>query len=157
MHNHHTIEATFKAWETSRKIFLTFFDNYSIDQLNKIPAGFKNNLVWNIGHIIVAQQALIYKGSNLPMHISEELFNLYKPGSVPTGITSQNEANELKELLLAVVPKTKEDLANGVFKTYTERTTITGFHLGSLMDAFEFNNYHEGVHLGYMMAMKKLV
>jgi hypothetical protein len=151
------MEAIFKAWETSRKLFLNFFDSYTIDQLNKIPAGFNNNLIWNIGHIIVAQQALIYKGSNLPMHISDELFNRYKPGTQPTGNTSQAEVEELKELLFSVIPKTKEDFNNGIFTTYVERTTVTGFHLASVTDAFEFNNYHEGVHLGYTMAIKKLI
>ncbi|WP_407635809.1 DinB family protein [Solitalea canadensis] len=42
---------------------------YTIDQLNKVPAGFNNNLIWNIGHEIVAQQALIYKSSGLEGYI----------------------------------------------------------------------------------------
>lgn len=55
------MESILKTWKTSRKLFLEYFDNYTIDQLNKIPDGFSNNLIWNIGHVIVAQQALIYK------------------------------------------------------------------------------------------------
>lgn len=55
----------FKTWNTSRNLYAAYFDNYSLEQLNKIPAGFNNNLIWNIGHIIVAQQSLIYQLSNL--------------------------------------------------------------------------------------------
>jgi len=151
------MEAVFKAWKASRKLYLNFFDNYSLDQLNKIPNGFNNNLIWNIGHIIVAQQSLIYKDSNLPMSISDDIVNLYKPETKPTRKTSQDEADELKKLLISLILKTETDFSKGVFTTYNERTTRTGFHLSSIIDAFEFNNYHEGLHLGYMMSMRKFV
>ena len=151
------MESLFKAWKTSRKIYLNFFDNYSLDQLNKIPNGFNNNLIWNIGHVIVAQQSLIYKCSNLPMYISEDLLNQYRPGTRPSGTTSQSEANELKELLISLISKTEADFQKNIFTTYIERTVVTGFHLASIKDAFEFNNYHEGLHLGYMMSIKKFV
>jgi hypothetical protein len=38
-----------------------FLSGYNLDQLNTIPEGFNNNLIWNIGHIIVSQQLLVYK------------------------------------------------------------------------------------------------
>jgi hypothetical protein len=151
------MESIFKTWEKSRELYLNYFDKYTLDQLNKIPNGFNNNLIWNIGHIIVAQQALIYKGSNLNGHISDELFGLYKSGTIPTGQTTEVEAKELKTLLISLIEKTESDVANGKFISYNERKTGTGFHLGSLMDAFEFNNYHEGLHLGYMMCIRKFV
>ena len=50
------MDATFKIWETNRKHYLKLIENYSLEQLNKIPEGFSNNLAWNLGHIIVAQQ-----------------------------------------------------------------------------------------------------
>ncbi len=151
------MKTIFNTWATSRKLYLNFFDDYSLDQLNKIPNGFNNNLIWNIGHIIVAQQSLIYKGSNLPMYISDDIVNLYKPGTKPTRTVSQLEVNELKELLISLIQKTETDFKRGVFTTYNERTTATGFHLASIKDAFEFNNYHEGLHLGYMMGIRKFV
>ncbi|MBD1422623.1 DinB family protein [Sphingobacterium chuzhouense] len=52
------METLFKTGETSRGIYLSYFENYSLDQLNKIPNGFNNNLIWNIGHIIVTRQKI---------------------------------------------------------------------------------------------------
>jgi hypothetical protein len=151
------MESIFKTWKTSRNLYLEYFEKYTLEQLNKIPHGFNNNLIWNIGHIIVAQQALIYKGSNLNGHISNELFERYKPGTKPTGLTTEIEAKELKALLILLIEKTEIDFYKGKFITYNERMTGTGFHLSSLMDAFEFNNYHEGLHLGFMMSIRKFV
>lgn len=151
------MESTFNIWKTSRKLYLEYFDKYTLNQLNKVPDGFSNNLVWNIGHIVVAQQALIYKSSGLQGYISKELFGRYKPGTKPTGQTSENETNELKGLLTSLVKQTEKDFSGGKFVKFNERMTGTGFYLSSLEDAFEFNNYHEGLHLGYMMNIRKFV
>ena len=151
------MEAILKAWKTSRKLYTEFFNNYSLDQLNKIPDGFNNNLIWNIGHVIVTQQKLIYKGANLQGYISDELFNKYNSGTRPTAPVSDEEADRLKVLLTSLIEKTEIDVVEGIFVSYNERTTGTGFHLASVRDAFECNNYHEGLHLGYMMGIRKFV
>ena len=72
------MEATFKIWETSRNIYLKIIENYSLEQLNTIPEGMSNNLIWNMGHVIVSQQKLVYALSGLPMHISDSLFEKYQ-------------------------------------------------------------------------------
>lgn len=151
------MESIFKTWKTSRKLYREFFDKYTLEQLNKVPPGFNNNLIWNIGHVIVAQQGLIYKTSDLQLDIPERLIDLYKPGTKPTGVTTQLEVDELKELLPNLIDKTIDDFATGKFKVFNERMTGTGFHMATLTEAFEFNNYHEGLHLGYMMGIRKFV
>lgn len=151
------MESIFKIWKTGRKLYLEYFDKYTLNQLNKVPDGFSNNLIWIIGHIVVAQQALIYKTSDLQGYISKELFQLYKPGTQPTGNALENEAQELKGLLISLVEQTEMDFSDGKFVKFNERMTGTGFYLSSLKDALEFNNYHEGLHLGYMMNIRKFV
>jgi hypothetical protein len=151
------MESIFKTWKTSRNLCLNILNNLTLEQLNKIPNGFNNNLIWHIGHIVVVQQLLIYKCSNLNGYVSDELFELYKPHTKPTGLTTEIEVEELKTLLLYLIEQTETDFYNGKFIAYNERTTGTGFHLNSLLDAFEFNNYHEGLHLGYMLSIKKFI
>ena len=150
------MEATFKIWETSRKKYLELIDNYKLEQLNKIPEGFSNNLVWNLGHIIVSQQGLVYRLSGLPLNISTEMMDKYKNGSKPTA-TTQEEVEELKGLLFLLLNQTKEDYANGKFTSYNEYTTGTGFYLANIKDALEFNNFHEAIHLGFMMNIRKFI
>lgn len=151
------MEQTFKIWETSRKIYLKLIESYSIEQLNKIPEGFSNNLIWNLGHIIVSQQGLVYRLSGLPVNVSEEMTNKYKNGSKPSCDATQEEVDELKTLLFSLLEQTKKDYASGKFTIYNEYTTGTGFHLASTKEAIEFNNYHEGIHLGLMMNIRKFI
>lgn len=151
------MENTFKIWETSRQQYLKILNNYTPEQLNKVPSGFSNNLVWNIGHIIVAQQGLVYRLSGLPGYVSADLVETYKNGSKPTGRTTEQEIDELRELLISTIGKTKKDYQDGQFKTYQEYNTSTGFNLKSAEEAMEFNNFHEALHLGFMMNIRKFI
>jgi len=151
------MEATFNIWKKNRKLYFSFLKHYSLEQLNTTPHGFTNNLVWNIGHAITVQQSLVYKWSGLDGYISDSFFEKYKPGTTPKGTTTQSEIDELGEFLFAHIDSTISDYKNGVFTTYHERKTGTGFHLTSVEDALNFNNYHEALHLGIMMSIRKFL
>ena len=151
------METTFKINETSRKLLLTFLENYSLEKLNAIPEGFSNNIFWNIGHIIVVQQMLVYKLSGLTMMISDEMVETYKRGSKPEHSVTQNEVEEMKVLLFSTLEKTKKDYAENLFQNYTEFTSLTGFTVKSAVAAIEFNNYHEAIHIGTIMQIRKFI
>lgn len=151
------MESLFRIWKVNRKIYLNLLNSFTLEQLNKIPTGFNNNLIWNIGHVVAVQQLLIYRASNLPMNVSQELVSRYKPGTKPEQDATQAEVDELKELLISLLSKTEEDYKNGIFTTYNEFSTSAGFQIATLSDAFEFNNYHEGMHLGVVLSLRKLV
>ena len=151
------MQRTFEITRTSRKIVSQFLDNYSLEQLNKIPNGFKNNLIWNIAHIVVTQQLLVYKFSGLPMMVSDELVQKYMKGTKPELDATQADVEEIKTLLAKTIDQTKEDYDNGIFKNYQEYPTSTGFVLRNVEDAMVFNNFHEGLHIGIMMSLRKLI
>ncbi|MFV8368922.1 DinB family protein [Flavobacterium sp. LB2R40] len=148
---------TFDVNTTSRNMVSKFLTANTLEQLNRIPEGYKNNLIWNIGHIIVTQQLLVYKLSGLPMMISEELVEKYRKGTKPEHIVTQAEVDEINALLLETIHQTKADFDNKNFKNYNEYPTSTGFTLKRVEDALVFNNFHEGLHIGIMMNLKKFV
>lgn len=141
--------------EMNRGILLKLLDNFSLEQLNKVPEGFQNNLIWNIAHVMVTQQLLVYNLSGLPMMISDKMTDKYKKGTKTEGDVTQEEVNIIRELLLSTLEKTRNDYANGLFKTYNAYTTSTNTTIKNVEDAMTFNNFHEGIHLGYVLALKK--
>ena len=151
------MEALLKQWKTLRSKYIEILDKYSLEQLNMVPDQFSNSIAWNIGHIIEAQQGLIYKSSDTPWHISMELYDLYKSGTKPERDLTQSEIDLLRELLSTQLLQTETDIKNNVFSAYNERKTGTGFHLSTLEDALHFNNIHEGIHLGIIMGMRRFV
>lgn len=151
------MEREFAFTRVSRELFAAYFDNYTLEQLNRIPQGFSNNLIWNIGHIIVSQQLLVYTGSGNAPLVSQELINKYMRGTRPEADVTQQEADEIKSLLFEPVLQTEKAYAAGVFTSYSPRKTQLGFDLQTVEDAIAFNNYHEGIHLGMMMNIRKFI
>ena len=141
----------------NRKVLLTFLQNYSLEQLNKVPTGFNNNIIWNIGHIVVVQQLLAYKLSGLQPMISSELIAKYARGTKPETDATTYEVEEIKGLLFKTIEQTKDDFESSIFKTYREFTNDLGFTLTSIEEAISFNNFHEAVHLGMIMSIRKFV
>lgn len=147
----------FTVTETSRNMVSKFLENHTLEQLNKTPEGFSNNLIWNIAHIIVVQQMLVYKLSGLPMMVSDELVKKYKKDTKPEQDATQAEVEEIKSLLFKTINKTKEDYEDGIFKNYQEYPTSTGFVIKNAEDAMAFNYFHEGLHIGIMMSIRKFL
>jgi len=68
---------------------------------------------------------------------------------------TQVEVNDIKDLLFSTIEKTEEDYKNDVFQNYKTYTVTTKNTLTNVEEAIEFNNFHEGIHLGYILALKK--
>ncbi|TXE13144.1 DinB family protein [Seonamhaeicola algicola] len=141
-----------------RKALKQILDNASETQLNTIPKGFNNNIIWNIAHLVVSEQLLINKLSGLPVTVSDDLINAFKKGTKPTGNVSQQEIEVIKDLVISSIKKSEENYKTGLFKNYTEYTvSTTGNTLKTVEDALNFVLLHEGIHLGVVMALLKLV
>jgi hypothetical protein len=151
------MSSVFKVQKTIREILLKILNNHSLEQLNKIPAGYSNNLIWNVAHCISAQQVLVYKLSGLPMLVSDEFIDKYKKGTKPEGDVSQAEVDEIRGLLFSTLDKTEKDVNDGIFLNYTTYLTSMGFELTNIQDALDFVNYHEGIHTGIIMSIRKFV
>ncbi|MCZ0211646.1 DinB family protein, partial [Streptomyces sp. UMAF16] len=54
-----------------RKYLIEMCEPLSVVQLNTIPNGFNNNIIWNFGHLIAAQQGLCYIRSGLKPVVDE--------------------------------------------------------------------------------------
>lgn len=143
--------------KTSRNMVSKLIQGYTLEQLNKVPTGFNNNLIWNVGHIVVTQQLLVYKLAGLPMMISDELVEKYRKGTKTEHEATQEEVDEILALLHSTVEQTAKDIDNNLFQNFNEYPTSTGFVLKSNKDSMEFNNFHEGLHIGVIMSMRKLV
>ena len=139
----------------NRIIFKSFLEQFTLEQLNKVPEGFSNNIFWNIAHTVVTQQLLVYSLSEIPMLVSKELVLKYKKGTKTEHEATQEEVDEIKGLLFSTVEQTKVDYAAKIFKHYNTYTVSTKSTLTNVEDAITFNNFHEGIHLGYILALKK--
>lgn len=141
----------------TRSSFIHACKHLSIEQLNHIPAGFNNNIIWNFGHIIVTQQGLCYGLSGLPQKIDKDFIARFRRGSKPDSFVSSEEYSYLQELSTSLIDEFETDLKTGIFTRYTPFTTSLQLEIDSFDKAVKFNTYHEGLHFGYALALRKLV
>jgi len=136
---------------------LNIIEGLTLDELNYIPAGFKNNIIWNMGHMIAAQQGICYKRAGLPLTIDETFFMTFKPGTQPERLYTADDLALIKDLFFSTLTQLEADLQTGMFGNYTPFVTRYGFEITSINDAVSFLPFHEGAHAGTVIALKKLV
>lgn len=152
------MDFTFDVFAKTRGFFKAYLEELSLAQLNAIPKGFNNNIIWNIGHSIVTEQILVYKLSGLKPNVSDALINKYKKGTKPNGNATQEEVNELKALAFSTIEHTKADFGTKTFTTFNEYTlATTGNTLTNVNQAIQFALIHEGMHAGYILALLRVL
>jgi uncharacterized damage-inducible protein DinB len=138
-----------------RLMILSILEKYTHEQLNTNPAGFNNNIAWNLGHMLAAQLGICYKRAGL--EVDESFYQTYKPESKPEGPITQQQLDEIKEKLISSLDQLEQDLRAGLFTNYPSWTTRYGVVISNIDDAISFLPFHEGLHVGYIMSLRKLV
>lgn len=141
----------------TRIFLLEQVQDLSIDQVNKIPDAFNNNIVWNLAHLISAHQSLCYLRANVKPAVDEKYITEYKPGTKPEQFIDEKELSIIKILLLSSIDVFESDYQNKIFENYNRWTTRYNVELTNIDDAIRFLAWHEGFHAGYIMALKRLV
>ena len=147
----------FHITQQNRKILHRYLTHTPEEILFKVPKGFNNNIWWNIAHVAVTQQKLVYGLSGLPLQLSQELVSRYEKGTFPSGRPEKAEIQEISELLFALHDRTVEDYEKKIFEGFKPYMTTPKVELKSVEDAIAFNVFHEGLHLGSIMALSRAV
>lgn len=141
----------------ARLFLLDSLQDVTIEALNEVPAGFNNNIIWNLGHLIASQQGHCYKRSGLSELTDHDLFEAYKSGSRPNGFVDEAGVNNIKEQLLNTIDAFEEKYTQGAFKQYEPFETRYKISITNIDDAIDFVLFHEGLHSGYINALKRIV
>ena len=146
--------AIFDLHKAIRNRLLVYLEKVTAEQLAIIPEGFHNNILWNISHCVVTEQLLCYRMAGIPTLVKEELINTCRKGTYPDGhIPTTQEIDNLKELLTYTGECLQKDYMKGLFKEYPTYATSFGYTLHTIEEAILFNNTHEGMHLGVIIAL----
>jgi len=141
----------------NRAIYSRFLKNFSLEQLNTVPEGFNNNIIWNVAHALATQQSIMYTLSGLKPVVPQSWIDGYRKGTKPEGDVSQEFVDAIDAALMSTMEQLKKDIEAGVFENYQPYTTSTKIELNSFATAFPFVLFHDGVHIGSVLALAKLV
>jgi hypothetical protein len=138
-----------------RRTTLKLFDGLSMEALNTIPPGFNNNLIWNFAHVVVSQQSMCYLNAGLKPVIDELYIVRYRRGSRPSKTVDKSEFETLKILSETALHQLDKDLENNLFTGFKPYMTGYGIEIQNISDVLKMLLFHEGLHLGYCMALKR--
>ena len=147
----------FEILRQTRKFLLGMVAGLTTDQLNEIPAGFNNNIIWNLAHLVATQQDVCYVRNGLPLIIDEQYYLNYKPDTRPEAYVTEAEVRELKILLLSTIDLLEKDYTESRFRDFKPWTNRYGVTHDTMEDSLNLLLFHDGLHLGYIMALKHAI
>lgn len=130
----------------------------SADQLNKIPAGFNNNIAWNLGHLIVSGYSLLFRTSGVQKDYTIPFIEKYGKGSAPITPTTPGELAELENLSNQFIPIISEGIKAGIFKNIQPFTTQTfGAPVNTIIELVTTIALHDVLHFEVMRNYKRIL
>lgn len=143
----------------TRQAFIQLVDSLTIEELNHIPEGFNNNIIWNFGHIVVSTQTLCHVRTGIKADASEVKYNEdYQRGSKPLRFVNSEEIDELKSLALSTIKTIQEDYKNGFFDNMQPFSTGTyKVEMKHIKEVLVTTSGHDNVHFGYALAQRRLI
>lgn len=152
------MEKTFKYIIQARKAFITLIDSLNIQELNHIPDGFNNNIIWNFGHIVVATQGLCYLRTGVQPNYIVKYGAAYTKGTKPAYPVTQEEVDNLKVLAIQTVEQIEKDYYAGVFTEITPFATDTYKEImPTIEDVITTTIGHDNLHFGYALAQRRII
>jgi hypothetical protein len=139
----------------TREFLLQLISEVTEEEFNTIPEGFNNNIIWNVAHLLATQQAFAYLRSGQKMFIDEHYFIQYRPDTKPAEPLNTIAIDEIKRLLVTTIDQFEIDYNNNLFSNYNSWTTRSGITINNIDDAIQFMPFHEGLHTGCIMSLKR--
>jgi hypothetical protein len=143
----------------SRSSIIQLVQPLTTDQLNRIPDGMNNNIIWNMAHLIAVQQDRCYLQAGIEAHASDSLIANYKYGTKPAEKVDDQFYNSIKQQLVQHIEVAAEDYAQDKFRNFLPFNSrlYPGLEISTIEEAFQFIVLHEGLHQGYIRQIVKLI
>ena len=149
--------SVFSTMKIVRNFTLGNLREVSVEAMQRIPEGFKNNILWNAGHIGVVQCELLYGLSKRALPVPEGWVEWFDNGTSPMDWNDPPEARDVMDVLEGLSSHIERDYGNGVFDGFQPAELAPGIAFNTFEEAAQFHCVHEGLHLGVIMTLKKLV
>jgi hypothetical protein len=133
--------------DSIRRKAIQIINESSIEDLNKIPDGFNNNIVWNFGHLVVSGYSLVFRVTGVDPELPISYLDKYKKGTRPEPHVTREEIDDLIGLSGQFIPTVQQALQAGRFEKITEYTTGTfGVPNTNIEEMLSTVALHDSVH-----------
>lgn len=129
----------------------------SEEKLRLIPRGFNNNVLWNLGHILLVHEKFSFGLINEKMEMPKHFAELFGPGTKPENWGKQVPCLDEIILLLSKQIDRIEQILELRADQKLEKPFVTsaGLELSTVKECLSFCLYHEGMHFAVIKAIKQ--
>lgn len=124
-----------------RSNLLLQLEKLSNDELTFIPEGSNNNILWNLGHILVIPQYHFYIAKGYSPNVELYYIQNYMSGTRPNPTDMAKEYKVIKELLLPTLDSLKSDFEDEKFNDFNAFGNL------DFLQTLEFLTKHESNHI----------
>jgi hypothetical protein len=152
-----SVQADLHTLSESRRLGLDLLKNTSAKELLYVPPGFSNNILWGLGHIYFVQIKLTYGLSKVNVDLPAWISDFFGHGTSPKNWKETPSVDFLIDNYAKAPVQLTEDLKKNIFVEFIPFKTRAGTQLNTLKEAIAFNNFHEGLHLGQMLNIRRII
>jgi uncharacterized damage-inducible protein DinB len=147
----------FNQLRVIRNNTLSAVKELSENQADVVPAGFNNNIRWNLGHIYLVQERFAFGFTEEPMEVPDNFNELFGKDTRPAEWKVQPPTlNELIRILEDQTKRIEDKLSNRLEEAVAKPWTMpTGLTLKTIGEFLTFSMYHEGMHVQTIKFLKK--
>ncbi len=129
----------------------------SESQSELVPAGFNNNILWNLGHVYLVQEKFAFGFIPEPMQMPDGFTEFFGRDTKPSEWKVQPPTlPELIKLLEDQTSRIKEKLDNRLDEVVSNPFAMpSGLTLKTIGEFLTFSMYHEGMHVQTIRMLKK--
>jgi uncharacterized damage-inducible protein DinB len=145
-----------------RQRTLSVVENLSDAQLDVVPPGFRNSIRWNLGHVFVSQEKMVFTLAGEENKSPEGYISLFAGGTAPSMWEESSIAiptlEEITTCLRDQPGRIQEQFAGRLGDPLAEPfKAATGIVFATVEEVIHFSIYHEGLHTGVIMSLKKML
>ncbi|EOS56841.1 DinB family protein [Paenibacillus barengoltzii] len=128
------------------------------EKLTMIPAGFRNHMLWNLGHLALVLDKYAYSFTGRTPKLPAIYQELFANGTVPAEWSSESPAlDEILKVLEDQPLQVKAELSGRLEEKIDPYTTSSGYRIETVGQLINFTTYHEGMHFSVLKLYNKIV
>ena len=135
----------------TRSIIAKTVEGVSPETCRLIPAGFNNNIHWQIGHVLVAADMFFLKGKEVA---PAEFKALFAPGTKPADWPADVPS---VETILSLLEKQAALIQQIDVTTFDTKLETPMFGNETVGDFASMGAFHESLHVGQIQSLKRIV
>jgi hypothetical protein len=148
-------QSLFSQYEFVRQGILRTINDVTEEMAKEIPEGFPHNILWQIGHVNVSLEQIVFHFAGEQVNLPEGYADLFSRGTSPADWKTEPPTLETLRLQLSdQMDRLKQTFANRLDEKIAQPFEAGPLKLDTIGELILFSLFHESEHVGGIKGLK---